>query len=91
MVLRTKLDGALTRSGLSDREKSAFRVQRNTFFISFPVERLWLLFKIMRNMGRCDIDDIETRTPELELGGVEDTFAEGKDDLLKNRPGRLMA
>lgn len=85
MLLRIKLDGALKKSGLSDQEKSAFRGQRDTFFISFPVERLWLLFKIMRNMGRCDIDDIETCTPELELGGVEDMYAESKADLLRIR------
>jgi hypothetical protein len=44
----------------------------------------------MRNMRRCDIDDIATNTPELELRGVEDMFAKGTDDLLENRPGRLM-
>ncbi|KAL4919625.1 hypothetical protein BDW62DRAFT_199638 [Aspergillus aurantiobrunneus] len=76
VMLRTKLDGALKRSGLSDQEKSAVRAQIHTFFISFPVERLWLYLKIMRNMGRCDIDDIATRTPELELRGIEDGFAE---------------
>ncbi|KAL2815140.1 hypothetical protein BJX63DRAFT_442138 [Aspergillus granulosus] len=76
VMLRTKLDGALRRSGLSASGKEAARHQIHAFFMSFPAERLWLYFKILRNLSRCDMDDIWTQMPDLTLSGPEDVFAE---------------
>ena len=77
-MLRTKLDCALKRCMLSDPDKNAVRAQIHAFCNTFPAERLWLYFKIMRNLSRCDVDDIVAHPPELELGGAEDDFAEGE-------------
>ncbi|KAL3455898.1 hypothetical protein BJX64DRAFT_271579 [Aspergillus heterothallicus] len=76
VMLKTKLDGALSRSGLSDTEKTAVRNQIHAFYKHFPVERLWLFFKILRNLSRCDRDNLWECMPELELSGTEDEFCE---------------
>jgi hypothetical protein len=73
-MLKAKLDGALNRSGLSEAERSTVRVQVHDFLMSFPVERLWFFFKIVRNLRHCDTDDISSRMPDLELTGPEDVF-----------------
>ncbi|KAL2839030.1 hypothetical protein BJX68DRAFT_259011 [Aspergillus pseudodeflectus] len=76
VMLKAKLDGALNKSGLSEAERSTVRVQVHEFLMSFPVERLWFFFKILRNLRHCDMDDIWTRMPDLELDGPEDAFIE---------------
>ncbi|KAL4877068.1 hypothetical protein BJY04DRAFT_222390 [Aspergillus karnatakaensis] len=76
MMLETKVDRALHLSNLTPDEKDLVRAQRQEFFMTFPPERLWLYFKISRNMERCDIDDTGTDLPEPELEGVEDNYAE---------------
>jgi hypothetical protein len=76
VMLKVKLDSALNRSTLSEVDKSTVRFQIHEFLMSFPVERLWLFFKILRNLRHCDMDDISTRMPELELAGPEDAFIE---------------
>lgn len=43
--------------------------------MTFPVERLWLYFKIARNLDKFDVDDFTNQIADLELGGVEDKFA----------------
>jgi hypothetical protein len=65
LLLRIKVDVILNNSCLTNEDKSFVRLSRQAFFMEFPVERLWLYFKIARNMSRSD----------LELNGVEDKFA----------------
>ncbi|KAL3472134.1 hypothetical protein BJX99DRAFT_266210 [Aspergillus californicus] len=77
MMLRTKIDSALSRPGLSNVEKDSVRAQRQAFFMTFPPERLWVYFKISRNMCRCDVKDPISKLPELDVCGVEDDYAEG--------------
>lgn len=43
--------------------------------MTFPVERLWLYFKIARNLDKFDDDDFTNQVADLELCGVEDKFA----------------
>ncbi|KAL2841170.1 hypothetical protein BJY01DRAFT_257165 [Aspergillus pseudoustus] len=93
VMLKTKLDGALNRSGSSDGEKATVRFQIHEFLMAFPVERLWFYFKILRNLKHCDKDDIWTRMPALELAGPEDWLLEVIADLppkMRETSGRKM-
>jgi hypothetical protein len=35
--------------------------------MEFPIERLWLYFKIARNMGKFDLGDFNKQIADLEL------------------------
>lgn len=76
VMLKTKLDGALGRCRLTEAEKPTVRAQVHKFLSSFPVERLWLYFKILRNLKHCDVDDIWAQKLNLEIDGPEDMFIE---------------
>ncbi|KAJ5757568.1 uncharacterized protein N7511_006262 [Penicillium nucicola] len=75
MILRTKVDRALKSSCLSNEAKIGVRRSIGAFFMTFPSERLWLYLKISRNMNKFDDQDFTKQTAELELRGIEDTFA----------------
>ncbi|KAJ6149000.1 hypothetical protein N7471_000199 [Penicillium samsonianum] len=74
-LLRIKVDRALKTSRLTDREKFFVRESRQDFFMTFPPERLWVYFKISRNMDKFDSQDFTKRIADLKLGGIEDEFA----------------
>ncbi|KAL2785913.1 hypothetical protein BJX66DRAFT_47976 [Aspergillus keveii] len=91
VMLKTKLDGVLGRCRLFEVEKSTVRSQVHEFLSSFPVERLWFYFKILRNLKHCDKDDIWTRIPDLEIDGPEDAYIEyGVSRGMNNKLGRAM-
>lgn len=73
-MLKTKLDGALGRCRLTEAEKATVRAQVNKFINTFPIERLWFYFKILRNLKHCDVDDIWAQKLNLEIDGPEDKF-----------------
>ncbi|KAJ5672997.1 hypothetical protein N7507_002124 [Penicillium longicatenatum] len=75
VLLRCRIDMFLTGSRLIDKDKSYVRLSRQVFFMTFPIERLWLYFKIARNLDKFDVDEITNQIAGLELGGVEDKFA----------------
>lgn len=77
LLLRAKLDTALHQSTLPEKDKYFVRHQRQTFFMTFPVERLWLYLKIARNMDKFDSDDFTVQIAELALSGPEDKYAKG--------------
>ncbi|GKZ34328.1 hypothetical protein AbraIFM66950_004558 [Aspergillus brasiliensis] len=72
MVLRTKVDRAISQSKLTEGGKRAARHQRDIFFGMFPNERRWLFWKIARNMSKCDVGDNLDPIPKLDLEGPED-------------------
>ncbi|OJJ95055.1 hypothetical protein ASPACDRAFT_48162 [Aspergillus aculeatus ATCC 16872] len=74
MVLRTKIDRAISTSKLTEGAKTLVRGRRDVFFGSFPPGRQWLLWKIARNMSRCDVGDTLDPIPILDLNGPEDAF-----------------
>ncbi|RAH68346.1 uncharacterized protein BO66DRAFT_127541 [Aspergillus aculeatinus CBS 121060] len=74
MVLRTKIDRAISTSKLTEGAKALVRGRRDVFFGSFPPGRQWLLWKIARNMSRCDVGDTLDYIPILDLNGPEDTL-----------------
>ena len=43
--------------------------------MNFPPERLWVYAKIARNMDKFDNEDFTRRIADLNLGGIEDEFA----------------
>lgn len=75
VLLRCRIDTFLKNSRLIDKDKCYVRLSRQVFFMTFPVERLWLYFKIARNLDKFDVDDFTNQIADLELGGVEDKFA----------------
>lgn len=75
MLLRTRVDRALKTARLTDREKSIVRENRQDFFMTFPPERLWIYFKISRNMDKFNSRNFTERIRRLELRGIEDEFA----------------
>ncbi|KAJ5368273.1 uncharacterized protein N7496_008033 [Penicillium cataractarum] len=74
VLLRCRIDMFLKNSRLTDKEKCYVRLSRQIFFMTFPVERLWLYFKIARNLDKFDDDDFTIQIADLELSGVEDKF-----------------
>lgn len=74
LLLRIKVDVILKDSSLNDLDKDYVRLSRQRFFMEFPVERLWLYFKIARNMGKFDLGDFNKQIADLEITGVEDKF-----------------
>ncbi|OOQ89162.1 hypothetical protein PEBR_10870 [Penicillium brasilianum] len=75
VLLRCRIDTLLKDSLMIEKVKSSVRLSRQVFFMTFPVERLWLYFKIARNLDKFDNDDFTIQIADLELGGVEDKFA----------------
>lgn len=75
MLLRIKVDAALNKSNLTEHEKRSVRLCRQAFFMDFPTERLWLYFKIARNMSKFDSDDFKIQIKDLVLKGTEDKYA----------------
>ncbi|KAL4974601.1 hypothetical protein BDW66DRAFT_161160 [Aspergillus desertorum] len=76
LLLRIKIDSALRLSNLSEDEKQAVRDQRAEFFMTFPVERIWIYLKIARNLNKFREDDFMVQVKPLVLHGVEDGYAE---------------
>jgi hypothetical protein len=67
LLLRIKVDVILKDSSLNDLDKDYVRLSRQRFFMEFPIERLWLYFKIARNMGKFDLGDFNKQIADLEL------------------------
>jgi hypothetical protein len=74
MLLKIKVDAALGKSCLTDQEKWSARLHLQSFFMTFPTERLWLYLKIARNMDKFGLDDFEVQTAPLVLEGIEDKY-----------------
>jgi hypothetical protein len=81
LLLRIKVDVILNDWCLINEDKIFVKLSRQAFFMEFPVERLWLYFKIARNMSRFDLDDFNKQIADLELDGVEDKFAKCEQSL----------
>lgn len=43
--------------------------------MTFPPERLWLYFKMARNLSKFDSDDFQIQIEHLMLEGIEDKFS----------------
>ena len=74
MMLRTKVDHAISKSKLTERGKRVARYQRDIFFRMFPNERQWLFWKIARNISKCDVGENLDPIPVLDLEGPEDVI-----------------
>ncbi|RHZ58906.1 hypothetical protein CDV55_105599 [Aspergillus turcosus] len=75
MLLKIKVDAALGKSSLTDQEKWSARLHLQSFFMTFPTERLWLYLKIARNMDKFDLDDFKVQIAPLVLEEIEDKYA----------------
>ncbi|KAJ5894253.1 hypothetical protein N7495_005944 [Penicillium taxi] len=78
LLLRIKMDTLLNNSRLTTEDKYFVRFSRQAFFMEFPVERLWLYFKIGRNLSKFHLEDFTNQIADLELYGAEDKFAKCK-------------
>ncbi|KAJ5992041.1 hypothetical protein N7451_007765 [Penicillium sp. IBT 35674x] len=75
VLLRSKIEIALEKSNLNDRDKCSTRLSLQAFFMTFPIERSWLYLKVSRNLTKFNIDEINNRITDLDLVGKEDKFA----------------
>lgn len=81
MLLRIKVDAALSASCLTDTEKCCVRAHRQCFFMNFPPERLWFYLKVSQNMDKFCADDFTIQIAGLALRGVEDKFAKCESEF----------
>jgi hypothetical protein len=77
-AVKTKVNSTLHQSGLIDQENDFVRLQRQSFFMTFPIERLWFYLKVSRNMNKFDYNDFTIHIADLALEGKEGKYTKCK-------------